>query len=135
MAEQAQTDGGVEARLAQPGGVTYMQIPAADVRASAAFYASVFGWDADVEGGRDEHLSFTDGAGLMVGAFTNTIAIAREPGILPYIYVDGVDKTIERALAAGGEAVRGPYPEGELWVATLRDPAGNVIGIWRHGSR
>jgi hypothetical protein len=31
--------------------------------------------------------------------------------------------------------VDGPYPEGDLWVATFRDPAGNVLGIWHAGDR
>jgi hypothetical protein len=29
--------------------------------------------------------------------------------------------------------VREVYAEGDLWVATFRDPAGNVIGIWQMG--
>jgi hypothetical protein len=28
-----------------------------------------------------------------------------------------------------------PYPEGDLWVALVRDPAGNVVGVWQHGPR
>ena len=35
----------------------------------------------------------------------------------------------------GGEVVRPPYPEGDLWVATFSDPAGNVLGVWQHGPR
>jgi hypothetical protein len=31
--------------------------------------------------------------------------------------------------------VDGPYPEGDLWVATFRDPAGDVLGIWHAGDR
>jgi hypothetical protein len=31
--------------------------------------------------------------------------------------------------------VHGPYPEGDLWVATFRDPAGDVLGIWHAGDR
>ncbi|MFL5920079.1 MAG: hypothetical protein ACJ75Q_01865 [Gaiellaceae bacterium] len=27
------------------------------------------------------------------------------------------------------------HPEGDLWVALFRDPAGNVVGVWRHGPR
>jgi|SRR5581483_5610061 len=127
-------DGGVEARLAQPGGVTYMQIPALDVRASAAFYARVFGWATHDRGG-DAHMGFDDGATHLSGAFVTGRAIAREPGILPDVYVDGVDAALERATAAGGEVVTPPYPEGDLWVATLRDPAGNIIGVWRAGAR
>jgi predicted enzyme related to lactoylglutathione lyase len=36
---------------------------------------------------------------------------------------------------AGGETVREPYAEGDLRVATFRDPAGNVIGIWQMSPR
>lgn len=137
MTEQRQAapnESGVEDRLARPGAVTYMQIPAADVRASAAFYAAVFGWQTQ-DRGSDAHLSFEDAATHMVGAFVTGRVIASEPGILPYIYVDSIDGTIEKARANGGDVVREPYPEGGLWVATLRDIAGNVIGIWRMGSR
>jgi predicted enzyme related to lactoylglutathione lyase len=132
--ETSAQGGGAEDRLTRIGAVTYMQIPATDVRASAAFYENVFGWTAQ-DRGSDSHLSFEDAATHMVGAFVTGRAIAGEPGILPYVYVDGVDAAIERVKAAGGQVVREPYPEGGLWVATVRDVAGNVIGVWRAGSR
>lgn len=47
---------------------------------------------------------------------------------MPYIYVHGVDAALERVKVNGGEIVRPPYREGDLWVATFRDPAGNVVG-------
>ena len=49
-----------EAGLFRHGKVSYMQIPALDVRASAAFYATVFGWQ--IRGGSDG-----DGAEAMRG--------------------------------------------------------------------
>lgn len=54
---------------------------------------------------------------------------------MPYIYVHGVDAALERVKVNGGEIVRPPYREGDLWVATFRDPAGNVVGIWQRGPR
>ena len=62
-------------------------------------------------------------------------AITREPGLLPYMYVDRIDDAVERVTSNGGEVVRAPSPEGNLWVATVRDPAGNVIGLWQEGPR
>ena len=115
------------------GRLSYTQIPASDVRESAAFYASVFGWQ--VRGGSDSHLSFTDATGDMIGAWLTGLAASREPGVLPYIYVHGIDGIVDRIKANGGEIVKSPYAEGDLWVATFRDPAGNVIGIWQHGPR
>lgn len=57
-------------------------------------------------------------------------AVAREPGLLLYIYVDHIDEVVARVSARGGEVVRAPFSEGTLRVATFRDPAGNVLGLW-----
>jgi predicted enzyme related to lactoylglutathione lyase len=54
---------------------------------------------------------------------------------LPYFYVDRIDDAVGRVVAHGGEVVRPPYAEGNLWVALIRDPAGNVIGLWQEGPR
>jgi predicted enzyme related to lactoylglutathione lyase len=51
------------------------------------------------------------------------------------VYVHGIDATLEKMVAAGSKVVREPYAEGDVWVATLTDPAGNVIGIWQFGPR
>ena len=115
------------------GRLSYIQIPANNVQESARFYANVFGWQ--VRGGSDNHLSFTDATGDMIGAWVTDRAISREPGVLPYIYVHGIDAALERIKASGGQVVKPAYPEGDLWVATFRDPAGNVIGVWQQGPR
>jgi hypothetical protein len=113
------------------GRISYIQIPASSVRESAAFYASAFGWE--IRGGSDHHLSFTDATGDMIGAWVTGRAVSRDSGVLPYIYVHGIDAAIDRVRANGGDIVKPPSAEGELWVATFRDPAGNVLGIWQQG--
>jgi len=115
------------------GRLSYIQIPARDVAESATFYEKVFGWQ--VRGGRDDHVSFTDATGDMIGAWVTDLAISREAGVLPYIYVHGIDAILERIRANAGKVVKSPYSEGDLCVATFRDPAGNVIGIWQQGPR
>ena len=62
------------------------------------------------------------------------LPVAGESGVLPYVFVERVDETLEKVVAQGGEVVTPPYPEGDLRVATFRDPAGNVIGVWQQGS-
>ena len=114
------------------GRLAYVQIPALDVNASAAFYKDIFGWQ--VRPGSAAHLSFTDATGDVIGAFVAGRPIT-EPGVILYIYVHGLDATLEKMKAAGSVVVREPYPEGDIWVATLRDPAGNVIGIWQRDPR
>lgn len=115
------------------GRLSYIQIPALNVRESATFYSTVFGWE--VRGGSEAHLSFTDATGDMIGAWVTGRTPSTEPGVLPYIYVHGVDATLDRVKTAGGEVVRAPYSEGDLRVSTFRDPAGNVIGVWQQGEK
>ena len=130
----AETQAASGAGIATDGKLSYVQIPALDVRASAAFYAGVFGW-AVRDDGNPAHLSFEDKSRELIGAFVTEPAPAREGGVLPYIYVNGIEARVSRIRAAGGEIVRDVYPEGDLWVATFRDPGGNVIGVWQMGPR
>jgi predicted enzyme related to lactoylglutathione lyase len=123
----------VDSGLARHGHVSYLEIPAIDVEQSAAFYEAVFDWS--IRRNNTERASFDDGSGTLSGSLVTGRATSREPGLLPYIYVDGIDAVIGRIAARGGEVVKAPYPEGDLWVATFRDPAGNLIGIWQAGPR
>lgn len=115
------------------GRLSYLQIPAVNVHDSAKFYAAVFGWQ--IRGGGDQHLSFADATGDMIGAWVTDLALAQEAGVLPYIYVHGIDAALERIKACGGKIIKPVYPEGDLWVALFRDPAGNVLGVWQQGPR
>jgi len=38
---------------------------------------------------------------------------------------------VARAAAAGGEVVAPPAAQGDIHVARVRDPAGNLIGLWQ----
>jgi predicted enzyme related to lactoylglutathione lyase len=123
----------VDPGLIRPGGISYLHIPAADVRAAAAFYGKAFAWN--INNPDSDRPSFDDGTGHISGAWVTDQVVSREPGLLPYIYVDHIDETIARIVASGGEVVSGPDPEGNLWIATFRDPAGNVLGLWHDGPR
>jgi uncharacterized glyoxalase superfamily protein PhnB len=61
----------------------YLEIPAADVRQSAAFYEKVFGWN--IRHRDSAHPSFDDATGDVSGAWVTGRDISREPGLLPYI--------------------------------------------------
>jgi len=114
------------------GGVTYLRIPAEGARRSAAFYEAVFGWSLR---GDPNDPSFADGTGHLIGHFMTDLPVAGDAGVRPYIYVESVDAALDKITAHGGEVVEPPYPEGDLWVATFRDPAGNVVGVWQQGPR
>jgi predicted enzyme related to lactoylglutathione lyase len=123
----------VDEQLARHGALSYLEIPAVEVRRSAAFYANVFGWN--VSDGDSDNPKFADQTGHLIGRWVTGRAISLEPGLLPYIYVDRIDDVVKRVVPQGGEILREPYCEGNLLVATVRDPAGNVIGLWQERDR
>ena len=127
----AAADPGVEATVARPGGISYLGMPARDAARSAEFYRAVFGWEIR---GTPDRLSFSDGTGHVIGHWRTDLPAAGEAGIRPYIYVTRLDDVLRKAAEQGAEIVTPPYAEGSLTIATLRDPAGNIIGIWQEGT-
>ncbi|HZS40475.1 MAG TPA: VOC family protein [Polyangia bacterium] len=119
----------VDAGLTRHGGLSYLEIPAADAGRSAAFYEHVLGWTLQRRDAND--IRFADATGHLIGRWVLGRASAAEPGLVPYFYVDQIHSAVERATVHNGEVVKAPYREGDLWVATLRDPAGNTIGLWQ----
>jgi predicted enzyme related to lactoylglutathione lyase len=76
-------------------------------------------------------LRFADRTGHLIGRWALGRAISREAGLLPHIYVDGIHEAAKLAGANGGVVVSPIRTEGNLWVATISDPAGNLIGLWQ----
>jgi hypothetical protein len=63
------------------------------------------------------------------------ISYVRIPAEDPAPTAAFIDDALEKIVAHGGEVATAPYPEGDLWVALFRDPAGNVLGVWQRGPR
>jgi uncharacterized protein len=118
----------VEVSVFRPGDVSYLRIAAPDPARSARYYHAVFGWQTDESAGR-----FHDATGHIIGHFMADLAVAGE--VVPYVYTADVDATLARVAEGGGQVTVRPYPEGDLWVAMTRDPAGNAIGVWQRGPR
>lgn len=114
------------------GKLEWVEIPAPDVEGSASFYESVFGWKLKRDGQFEGYLMFEDGGGAMGGAFTAQHQVADQPGVLLYITVDSIDRTLARVEEKGGTALepRTLITEEIGWWGTFRDPAGNVIGVF-----
>ncbi len=114
----------------------YIEIPAVDVHQSAAFYEKVFGWN--IRHRDTARPSFDDATGNVSGAWVTNLSIARELGLLPYVWVDAIDATLTQVVAHGGiviEAAHQDSPGSTSWIARFRDPAGNVMGLYQEGPR
>jgi predicted enzyme related to lactoylglutathione lyase len=111
------------------GKICYLELPAGDVDASAKFYADVFGWRTRRRG--DGHLAFDDTTGEVSGTWVTGRPPCPDPGLLVYIMVDSVERTMERVTACGGEVVQGIGGDAPEITARFRDPGGNVLGLYQ----
>ena len=109
------------------GKICYVEIPADDVAGSAEFYAAVFGWETRRRG--DGATAFDDGVEVS-GAWIVGRPPAREAGLLVYVMVDDVEAALRKVVEKGGEIVQPVHPGAPEVVATFRDPAGNLLGLY-----
>jgi len=109
------------------GQPTFLQIPGVDVIQSAGFYETIFGWRVE-----RPYPSFE--APGMIGQWVTDRPAAADAGPVIWIAVDRLDKTLDLVEANGGTTVQPPTADDERWLATIRDPAGNLIGLVQLGS-
>jgi predicted enzyme related to lactoylglutathione lyase len=111
------------------GKICYIEIPAADIAASAAFYSAVFGWTTRTRG--DGAIAFDDTTGQVSGVWTRRLLPATSPGFLIYIMVADAPATIASALNHGARLIQPIGGDAPEITARIADPAGNVIGIYQ----
>jgi len=112
------------------GKICYIEMAASDVDSSAAFYKAVFGWNIRKRG--DGAMAFDDGVGEVSGSWIKGRTPAISPGLLVYIMVDDMDKTIEAVIANGGTIVQPVGMDAPEITARFSDPAGNIIGLYQN---
>ncbi len=111
------------------GKICYIEIPATDVDRSVEFYRRVFGWHVRRRG--DGSIAFDDTVHEVSGTWVLGRSPASEPGLMVYIMVADAAATVDAVVAAGGEIAQPIDPDAHEVVATFRDPAGNVLGIYQ----
>ena len=112
------------------GKICYLEIPAQNIEASAAFYKKVFGWNVRTRG--DGHLAFDDGVGQVSGAWVLNRKPMTDVGLLIYIMVDSVAATVDKVTANGGTIVQPLGADAPEITARFADPAGNILGLYQH---
>jgi uncharacterized protein len=114
------------------GKVCYLEIPAADVAASSAFYADVFGWELRRRG--DGAVAFDDGVGEVSGTWVTGRPASTGAGLLVYVMVDDVEATIAAIIANGGAIVQPVGGDAPEITARFTDPYGNLLGLYQEPS-
>jgi predicted enzyme related to lactoylglutathione lyase len=111
------------------GKICYIEIPAIDIKASSSFYQDVFGWGIRQRG--DGSLAFDDSVGEVSGTWIVGRKPSTDPGLLIYIMVDSVARTVDAVIAAGGKIVQPIGMDAPEITARFSDPAGNVLGLYQ----
>lgn len=110
------------------GKICYLEMPATDVARSADFYRKVFGWNIRKRG--DGSTAFDDTVNEVSGTWVRGRPPGAVVGLLFYIMVDSVAKTLDAIVAHGGEIVQPIGGDAPEITARFRDPGGNIIGLF-----
>lgn len=111
------------------GKICYIEIPATDIAASAAFYRKAFGWR--IRQRSNGSTAFDDTVNEVSGSWVLDRAPASTPGLTVYIWVADINSAIAAVKAAGGTIVQPVDVNHPEVIALFRDVAGNVLGIYQ----
>jgi predicted enzyme related to lactoylglutathione lyase len=110
------------------GKICYLEIPSINIGESAAFYNTIFGWKTRTDNQGD--IAFDDGVGQVSGMWVLGREPSDEVGMLVYIMVFDIAKTLELILAQGGKMVQPIGMDAPEVTARFSDPSGNVLGLY-----
>lgn len=115
-----------------PGRFVWYEHVSNDIAKARDFYEKLFGWNAETMAlsGTDPYVMIHNGnAGI--GGYTQAPA-GSPPQWLSYLSVSDVDSTYKAALAAGAKSLVAPMDYGSVGrAATIADPTGGVLSLWR----
>src|SRR2546427_4064095 len=102
------------------GKICYIEMPATDIPRSADFYKKVFGWQNRKRG--DGSTAFDDSVNEVSGTWVLGRPPSAKPGLLFYIMVDSVSRSLDAVVAHGGEIVQPIGADAPEITARFRDP-------------
>jgi hypothetical protein len=113
-----------------PNQFIHVEIPCSDFEKAKKFYEGVFGWKTDYVPEMD-YMLFETG-GVLQGGFYKSAEHTSQQGIIIYIEVEEIEKTLEAVQQYGGKTIGEKTPVGESgWFALFADQDGNVLGLWK----
>ncbi len=111
------------------GKICYIEIPAADIDQSVAFYTKIFGWQTRKRG--DGNIAFDDGAGEVSGTWVTGRNATSEIGLLVYIMVNNIAEIIDSIIVNGGKIIQAVGVDAPEITARFSDPSGNIFGLYQ----
>jgi uncharacterized protein len=110
--------------------VDWFEVLGTDAGRSQRFYTEIFGWQVSAAEGAGYGMVDT---GTSRGIRGGVGAGGPGPWVTVYASVTDVAATLASATRLGGSRVHGPVAvDDHTETGALRDPAGNVVGVYRH---
>lgn len=112
----------------------YFEIPVNDMTRAMAFYATVFGFDFELEEIHGNQMAFmpfaVDGSGISGALAKGEIYKPTVNGTLIYLHTASIDNTLNAAQLAGAKVLFPKTKAGDhVYVAEIEDSEGNRIGL------
>ncbi len=108
----------------------HIEIPCTDFEQAKIFYEGVFHWETRYMAEQD-YMLFETGGELNGGFYKSPEHVGRQ-GVVNYLKVDDLEKTLETIERHGGKTIVPPKQVTETgWFALFGDPDGNVLGLWK----
>ncbi len=120
--------------------VVHFELPYDDAERARRFYSQAFGWSLMPMPELDYTIASTgpmsDSGQPTEPGYVNGGLLSRSqaasPGPVVVVDVEDIDTALATVESAGGETVVGRTPVGGMgFTAYVRDPEGNVIGLWQ----
>jgi predicted enzyme related to lactoylglutathione lyase len=112
------------------GKVVHFTVPVDEPQRAITFYQQVFDWHVSESGPPGYWSVQSDpGEGIDGGLCWRS---DDDPTPIVYVQVDDIRAALTRTVASGGDVIgdRMPIP-GTGWMARIRDPEGNIIGLFQ----
>jgi predicted enzyme related to lactoylglutathione lyase len=113
--------------------VDWFEVLGSDAASTQRFYADLFGWTVNSDGAPGYGMVNTGtGRGIQGGLGAGD---EQQRWATIYAKVPDVEQVLARAQQLGGSRIYGPLAiDDHMRTGALRDPAGNVFGVYQHGA-
>ncbi|MGD0312659.1 MAG: VOC family protein [Acidimicrobiales bacterium] len=116
----------------EPGTPSWVDLASPDLEASAAFYSSLFGWDAVDQGADAGHYHMFEQGGVPLAGAGPIMMEGQPPAWTSYISVTDADASIAKVKAAGGMVFVEPMDVLDVGrMSVFADPTGAAAAVWQ----
>ena len=110
--------------------VVHFEVAGKDLGKLQAFYGELFGWTYEQAGPTYGLANTLPGRGIPGG-----VGSSGDGSMWATVYakVDDVERSLAKAVALGGSRAYGPHDvDDHMQSGAIRDPAGNLFGVYHH---